>query len=102
MFSTSVLIDTAFSRLLYLHIRSISFAKVVATALAVSRANMATSDWLRSFEFDRVFWSHPSGNNDDDGRSVHSSEDRTSARATQQSVYEGLGRRIVDDAMNVS
>lgn len=75
--------------------------QVLATASAVSRANMATSDWLRPFDFDKVFWSpnestpnEPSKGDGDDGSA--------SVFSTQQSVYEGLGERIVEDVLNVS
>lgn len=78
-------------------------AKVLATASAVSRANMATSDWLRRFDYDRVFWSHPQSRKDatDEGGSTVE-EEGADIPATQGSVYEGLGERIVDDAINVS
>ncbi|CAM9475926.1 unnamed protein product, partial [Ectocarpus sp. 13 AM-2016] len=69
---------------------------VLATASAVSRANMATSDWLRPFDFDRVFWSPPNQLNG--GREKDSAW--TSERATQQTIYEVLGERIVEDVLN--
>lgn len=71
---------------------------MLATASAVSRANMATSDWLRRFDFDRVFWSTPSqpdiAREEEDGSA--------NKHATQESIFEGLGERIVEDALNVS
>lgn len=81
-------------------------AKVLATASAVSRANMTTSDWLRPFDFDKVFWSRSS--NAKVSKSAGSSEEgEMEARGedfmtTQNTVYEGLGERIVEDAVNVS
>ncbi|CAM9625553.1 unnamed protein product, partial [Ectocarpus sp. 8 AP-2014] len=69
---------------------------VLATASAVSRANMATSDWLRPFDFDRVFWSPP--NQLDGGGEKYSTW--TNERATQQTIYEVLGERIVEDVLN--
>lgn len=71
--------------------------QVVATASAVSRANMATSDWLRPFDFDQVFWSAPGEN-----RKAKGQEASAKSTATQRSVYEGLGERIVEDVLNVS
>lgn len=71
--------------------------QVIATASAVSRANMATSDWLRPFDFDRVFWSAPSEPNTGNGE-----DGSANGFSTQQSVYEGLGERIVEDVLNVS
>ncbi|CAM9186363.1 unnamed protein product, partial [Pylaiella littoralis] len=68
---------------------------VLATASAVSRANMATADWLRPFDFDRVFWSTPSQTKGGSEEACSASE-----RATQQSVFEGLGERIVQDVLN--
>lgn len=70
---------------------------MLATASAVSRANMATSDWLRRFDFDRLFWSTPAEvtNGGGDGVSIK-------LPATQQCVYDGLGERIVEDVLNVS
>lgn len=77
--------------------------KVLATASAVSRANMATSDWLRRFDFDRVFWSNPGEQGKKGGETRPSGgEGLGNVPATQQSVYEGLGARIVEDALNVS
>lgn len=70
--------------------------QVLATASAVSRANMATSDWLRPFDFDRVFWSIP-------GQAIKDGEDSVaSEQATQQEIFEGLGEKIVEDVLNVS
>lgn len=71
--------------------------QVLATASAVSRANMATSDWLRPFDFDRVFWSMPDQATKEDEKGTLASE-----QATQQKIFEGLGERIVDDVLNVS
>lgn len=53
---------------------------------------MATSDWLRPFDFDRVFWSN----------STEESSASLDLPATQQTLYEGLGAKIVEDVMNVS
>lgn len=71
--------------------------QVLATASAVSRANMATSDWLRPFDFDGVFWSIPDQSKKQDGEGSETGE-----RATQQKIFEGLGERIVEDVLNVS
>lgn len=71
--------------------------QVLATASAVSRANMATSDWLRPFDFDRVFWSIPGQAKKGDGQGRVATE-----QATQQQIFEGLGERIVEDVLNVS
>lgn len=71
--------------------------QVLATASAVSRANMATSDWLRPFDFDRVFWSIPGQAKKQAGEVSVASE-----QATQQNIFEGLGERIVEDVLNVS
>lgn len=77
--------------------------KVLATASAVSRANMTTSDWLRPFDFDRVFWSHGEGPKSAGGSEGGGVEARGEYFvATQCTVYEGLGERIVEDAINVS
>lgn len=57
---------------------------------------MDTADWLRPFDFDRVFWSTPSQTKEG------SEECFASELATQQSVFEGLGERIVEDVLNVS
>eukprot|EP00752_Nemacystus_decipiens_P007745 g6923.t2 len=67
---------------------------VLATASAVSRANMATSDWLRPFDFDRVFWSIPGQAKEAGERSLAGEE------ATQQHIFEGLGEKIVEDVLN--
>lgn len=69
--------------------------------MTVSRANMTTADWLRPFDFDRVFWSTPSVANKAGGGDGNE-EGVASSPATQRSVYEGLGDRIVEDALNVS
>lgn len=58
---------------------------------------MATSDWLRPFDFDRVFWSIPGQANKEDREGGLASE-----QATQQKIFEGLGERIVEDVLNVS
>lgn len=58
---------------------------------------MATSDWLRPFDFDRVFWSIPGQANKGDEEDSVASE-----RATQQKLFEGLGEKIVEDVLNVS
>lgn len=61
---------------------------------------MATSDWLRPFDFDRVFWSAPkqlNGGGEEDSASAWTSE-----RTTQQTIYQVLGERIVEDVLNVS
>lgn len=63
----------------------------------MNRANMGTSDWVRSFEFDQVFWSSLGETSLSEG-----SETGEMRNATQQVVYEGLGEKIVDDALNVS
>lgn len=70
---------------------------MIATASVMNRANMGTSDLVRSFEFDQVFWSSPGETSVSEG-----SEAGGMRNATQQVVYEGLGERIVDDALNVS
>lgn len=57
---------------------------------------MATSDWLRPFDFDRVFWSIPGQAKKEAGEDSVASE-----RATQQNIFEGLGKRIVEDVLNV-
>lgn len=61
---------------------------------------MATSDWLRSFDFDRVFWSTPG--RPSKGAEEGKGNDLASEQATQQSVFKGLGEKIVEDALNVS
>lgn len=82
----------------YLAICFVCFLQqVLATASAVSRANMATSDWLRPFDFDRVFWSIPGNTKKENGDGSLPSE-----QATQQTIFEGLGERIAEDVLNVS
>lgn len=65
---------------------------------------MATSDWLRPFDFDRVFWSTPNEPNNTPNESTKGDGEQGSVNefSTQQSVYEGLGERIVEDVLNVS
>ncbi|CAM9143392.1 unnamed protein product [Laminaria digitata] len=72
---------------------------VLATASAVSRANMATSDWLRPFDFDKVFWS-PNESTPNEPSKGDGEDGSASVFSTQQSVYEGLGERIVEDVLN--
>lgn len=64
---------------------------------------MTTSDWLRPFDFDKVIWSNSSeakagDSSGEDGGNASGG----SSPASQRSVYEALGERIVDDALNVS
>jgi len=59
---------------------------------------MATSDWLRRFDFDRVFWSTTSQG----GNAQEEEGSSENKHATQESIFEGLGERIVEDALNVS
>lgn len=61
---------------------------------------MATSDWLRSFDFDRVFWSTP--DKPSKGGEEGNNSGVASEQATQQSVFKGLGEKIVEEALNVS
>lgn len=72
--------------------------QVLATASAVSRANMATADWLRHFEFDRVVWSCSRPNAEQQAL-VGVGQ---AAEGKQQAVYEAVGGRIVEDVLNVS
>lgn len=62
---------------------------------------MATSDWLRRFDFDRVFWSMTSQGQGQGGKAQEEGSSENE-RATQESIFEGLGERIVEDALNVS
>ena len=76
--------------------------QVLATASAVSRANMTTSDWLRPFEFDKVFWSTPDQSTPNEPNRGDGEDGSANVFSTQQSVFEGLGERIVEDVLNVS
>lgn len=63
---------------------------------------MATSDWLRPFDFDKVFWSAPDGSTPNEASKNDGEDGSANEFSTQQSVYEGLGERIVEDVLNVS
>lgn len=63
---------------------------------------MATADWLRPFDFDRVFWSTPDESAPNEPSKDDGEEGSANVFSTQQSVYKGLGERIVEDVLNVS
>lgn len=63
---------------------------------------MATSDWLRPFDFDKVFWSTPDQSTPNEANKGDGEDGSATVISTQQSVFEGLGERIVEDVLNVS
>lgn len=62
---------------------------------------MPTPDWARTFDLDHVFWSPPERSGAERAPAVKG-ERGLGPGASQESVYDGLGRKIVEDALNVS
>ncbi|CAM9336278.1 unnamed protein product, partial [Choristocarpus tenellus] len=69
---------------------------VIATAAIVSQANMATFDWLRSFQFDRIFGATKGSR---PGTAEGGGKKLLDVAGAQEKLYKELGEPIVEHAL---